>query len=194
MPTKTKPKTSSSSKKTGPPSAKPQEVPAPLSKIHALAPIPLKTIPRVPRNFKSTPIQKRRSQLRFVPADLRAEVFLALEEIVAKGPEKIRGELGEQVEDTAGLPALIQAIKENDRAIVLAQSLLAYVTERGQFLDNEALNILDDVREEIEHRAKKKPALREEYPRTLAYYEAKAKKISEGIARSREEKAKDPEA
>jgi hypothetical protein len=194
MPTKTKSTTSSSSRKTKSSSATPKESSTPPHKFHALAPIPPENIPRTPRDFKSTPIQQRRSQLRFVHADLRAEVFLALEEIVAKGPKKIRSELGEQVEDTASLPALIEAIKENDRAISLAQSLLTYLTERGQFLDNEALNILDDVREEIDHRSKKKPTLREEYPRTLAYYEAKAKKISEGIARSREEKARDPGA
>jgi hypothetical protein len=128
--------------------------------------------------------------LRFIPRELRHDALLAFEEVVQRGPEVVRQELGPAVEDTSPLKELLEAIKGNDQAIEAARVLLDYLMERGQFLDSDASRLLDEVFTEVSHQTRKKPGILRGYPRTAAFFEAKRRLISEGIARARETKRK----
>jgi hypothetical protein len=153
----------------------------------ALQAITAQSIPEPPADFVSTDIKVKRATLRFIPKDLKAEALRAFDEVAARGAATFKQELP-GANDPSQLGELAEQIKENDRAVQAAEALLDYLRERGQFLESDALKMLDDVAEEVEHVSRKKPAVAKAYPQTLAYYKATGEKISRGLARSGQSK------
>jgi hypothetical protein len=172
-------------------SAKKAEVPPPagakdtIAKSRALVFPTAEQFPPIPEGYQPTRLEERKRRLRPIPQDLIAEGLRALREIDSAG-DGIRKDLGELAPDTSAALPLATRIEALEAAIGRQESLLYAYREIEDIALTDAVELLEAVYEEYEHRVKKVPSLATRYPMLAAYFKARSDAISKGIARARE--------
>ena len=144
--------------------------------------------PRLPAGYQATRVEERRRRLRPIPQSLVAEGLRALRELSGLG-EELAKDFGEFAPDISTAPALAARIEALEAAVVTQQALLDAYREIEDIALTDAVEILESVHEEYDHRVKKVPSLATKYSMLAAFFQARSDAISKGMARSRDEGA-----
>jgi hypothetical protein len=129
------------------------------------------------------------SKLRRVAKDHEAEVRQALEQFASRG-DKVREDLGNNAPDPKRATALALRMKNNKGARAKLEALLSYLNDDNVVVLNDAVILLEDIRDLAEPNLKKNAALANQYSETFEYFQGVGQKISEGMARKKKEPKK----
>ena len=179
---KTLPKSGASGKAAA--STAPQDS---IAENRRLAVVKAASIPSVPTGFVPTPSDERLRRLSHPAEALRAELLLALDEVIAR-KASYRSELGDLAPDPVQAEALRPRLGTLRESVEAAAALSACLHELEEIALSDAAEFLQGVTEEIVHRQAKKPTLATAYARVLHIAEQRRQLIAEGIARAKDKK------
>ncbi len=193
MPTKKSPQKTDSSPKTSRPPAADHQATADTGPYDSIAEnrrlpvVPAASIPKVTAGFVPTPNEERLRRLTRPAEALRAELLVALDEVIAR-KATYRGELGDLAPDPEQAETLRPRLASLRESVEAADALAAFLHELEEIAYSDTAEFVQAVTEEIEHRARKKPELELAYSRVLYIAGQRRQLITEGIARARDRK------
>jgi hypothetical protein len=145
-------------------------------------------VPAVPAGYRPAPPEERKRRLRPIAETLRAEALRALREVAARGPDKVKAELGDLAPPTAAAEQLATRIEALEATLGALRALVAAHEEIEDIALTDAQVLLENLFEEYQHRSGKIPALAQSYPQLVSYFAGRSALISEGRARSKKNK------
>ena len=149
----------------------------------------MEDIPEPPAGYTSPSVEERRRQLRSLDDELTAETILGLQELAAMGPKALADDLGDTAGDVQNPGQLASELVSIDRLITKVGHVMEYLTTRRAIAASDAVVMLDAIVEELDHRAKRDPAIRDRYSATYKVMAARSAKISDGIATAKAARA-----
>lgn len=152
-----------------------------------LAVVPAASIPKVPTGFVSTPSEERLRRLSHPAEALRAELLVALDEVIAR-KASYRSELGDLAPDPVQAEALRPRLGTLRESVEAVDALSACLHELEEIALSDAAEFVQGVTDEVVHRQAKKPSLATAYARVLHIAEQRRQLITEGIARAKDKK------
>jgi hypothetical protein len=147
-------------------------------------------IPSVPKGFTALSGPERQALLK-IPAEQRAEVDQALEELWEKKAQLAK-DLAHLAPDAERGNALFGWMKQAREVNAQVKLLGDYTDDQEALANDGVMRHINDAAEEIEHAARKNPALTTRYAKVLRVVEQRRQAVSDGIARSKAQKAGDP--
>lgn len=149
-------------------------------------PLPAKgDIPAVPATYRSPTVEERRRNLRLLDSELIAETVVALQELAQKGAATLQAELGDAGKEVGDPAALATELSHVDDQIADAEALIEYLRTRRAIVASTAVRVMETVADEVNHRAKRTPALAKGYRKVLGVVEARNAKVAAGIESSK---------
>ena len=145
-------------------------------------------VPAVPAGYRPAAPEERKRRLRPIAQTLRAEALRALREVGARGPDKVKAELGELAPHTGAAEQLASRIESLEATLGALNALVAAHEEIEDIALTDAQVLLENLFEEYSHRASKLPGLAQSYPQLAGYFAGRSALISEGRARSKKDK------
>lgn len=146
-------------------------------------PVPnLASVPPPARGYRQTPA-KLRLQLRRLDNDLHAELIEAL---VQCGLRNLKEDFGRNAPDGSRAALLAERIKAIKEVVAAADLFSEFVHELHNIAINDAVVLLEDVNSLVETHLSRDPGLGRDYSAIRKLFEARAKKISEGLAKARQ--------
>lgn len=147
------------------------------------------SIPEPPGAYRSPGVEERRRQLRLLDDDLIAETILALNELAALGPKALAADLGPAADDVRDPAGVAADLLETDKLLAKLARVTEFVSTRRAVAASDAVTMLDAVVEEVDHRVRRDPTLRDRYAATYKIVAARSAKISDGLAAAKAAKA-----
>jgi len=147
------------------------------------------SVPEPPSSYRSPSVDDRRRQLRALDDELTAETILALQELATIGPKGLAADLGPAAEDVRNPAAVAADLAACDRLLAKLARVTEFVSTRRAVAASDAVTMLDAVVAEVDHRARREPALRDRYAATYRVVAARSAKISDGLAAAKAAKA-----
>jgi hypothetical protein len=145
-------------------------------------------VPAVPAGYRPAAPEERKRRLRPIAETLRAESLRALREVAARGPDKVKAELGDLAPPTDSAGQLATRIEGLEATLGALRALVAAHEEIEDIALTDAQVLLENLFEEYQHRAGKVPSLAQSYPQLVSYFAGRSALISEGRARSKKTK------
>lgn len=165
----------------------------PIAPVRALGLPRQESIPDPPAAYRSPGVDDRRRLLRSLDEDLIAETILALQELAALGPKALADDLGPAANDVRDPGQVASDLVATDKLLAKLARVTEFVATRRAVAASDAVRMLDAVVEEVDHRARRDPSLRDRYAATYKVVAARSAKISEGVAAAKAAKtAKKP--
>jgi hypothetical protein len=151
--------------------------------IRGLSSVDATMLPGAPSAFQPLDATDQ-SRLRKVAKEHEAELRGALDQIAARGGA-IKADLGNNAPNPDRSTALSAKLKANRAAKLKLEALLAYIDDSNAVALNDAVLLLEDVRDLLVPNLKSNAGLGELFSETFDYFDAVGQKISEGIARKK---------
>lgn len=139
-------------------------------------------LPLVPRGYLPPSPEERRRLLRPLDEDLVAEALIALGDLAALGPKALADDLGPVAKDIGGPAATAGELRATDELLAQAERYVEFLRTRRAIAGSDAVKTIEAVADEVNHRAKRDPAIRDRYAAVQKVVDARAAKISEGMA------------
>jgi hypothetical protein len=147
-------------------------------------------IPAVPSGVAALPGTDRQSLLK-VPADQRAEVDQAMEQVWNRRAE-LSADLGTLAPDAQAGKVLHDRMHEARKVNARAQALAAFTQDQELLAGHDVMNYLNGVADDVEHLLPKTPQLAERYDKVLTVVRQRREAIAAGMARAKTAKSSDP--
>jgi hypothetical protein len=141
-------------------------------------------IPAVSDEFKPTPIEARRTELRTIPGKSEEEALSALQELGEKGSELAK-DLGPDAPDPAKALTLKERRTQLAAAKARAQAQLIYLSELEDIVISDIVDYLGVAGKEYAHVVSKRPNLKSNYPKLDKFSTEHSRSVREGIARQK---------
>ena len=146
-------------------------------------------IPEPPAGYTSPSVEERRRQLRSLDDELTAETILGLQELAAIGPKALADDLGDAAGDVQNPGQLASELVSLDKLLTKVGHVMEFLTTRRAIAASDAVVMLEAVVAEVDHRARRKPMIRDRYSATYKVMATRSAKISEGLAAAKAAKA-----
>ena len=149
-------------------------------------------IPNVPDGVTALRGDEKQALLK-VPANQRAEVDQAMQQLSAKG-EELATDLGTLAPDAAEGKALIERMHAAREVNAKVQALAAFTDEQEMLAGHAVMAYVNAVADDIEHLMRKTPQLGERYDKVMTVVRQRREAVAAGMARAKAEKASEPVA
>jgi hypothetical protein len=146
-------------------------------------------IPSPPTGYRPPSVEERRRVLRLLDEEHVAEAILALQDLAAKGPKALADDLGPAAADVQGPGRVASELVVIDRLLTKLSRVTEFLTTRRAIAASDAVVMLESVAEELDHRAKRDPHVRDRYAPTFKVMASRSAKISEGPAAAKAARA-----
>ncbi len=125
-----------------------------------------------------------RSDPRHVPPPPRvvAEALIALGDLTSLGAKALIDDLGPVAREIGDPKAIAGELRATDELLAQAERHVEFLRTRRAIAGSDAVKAIEAVADEVKHRAKRDPAIVDRYASIQKVVDARAAKISEGMA------------
>ena len=160
-----------------------------ISQVRSFALPLMESIPDPPAGYRSPSADDRRRQLRVLDEELTAETILALQEIGAMDTKALLSDLGAAAGDIHTPVQVAAELVSIEKLLTKLSRVTEFLTTRRAIAASDAVVMLEAVVAEVDHRARRKPNMRDRYSATYKVMATRSAKISEGLAAAKAAKA-----